>query len=76
MTFHDTGRLWPVCLQPRVLPSRNPVCQLWLRGTGVAQVSDSIYAFTHFEGPLPSQLYHMELKQDKLGGLTVVRQQV
>lgn len=41
------------------------------------QGSDSIYAFTHFEGPLPSQLYMMELRQDPNSGrLSVRRQQV
>lgn len=40
------------------------------------QVNDSIYAFVHFEGPLPSQLFYMELSQDALGMLKIIRQKV
>lgn len=42
--------------------------------TSFHKVNDSIYAFVHFEGPLPSQLYFMELSQDVLGNLKVIRQ--
>lgn len=45
--------------------------------TSVLTVGRKIYSFVHFEGPLPSQLYFMELSQDpESGALKVIQQTV
>lgn len=41
-----------------------------------AQVGRKLYSFVHFEGPVPSSLYFMELEQDPDNGNMRVTQQM